>query len=146
MSEDDCAVFFDDPELPPTSLEERKVAIAAELRKGRPSVRFCRLLASAIDGKQNITTFKLKLSRKGRGRPAKLKFERGRSAIAAIDGKKSRGEKKKAKQDVMAAAGVGERTIRADMKAQREDVKAIQWRLEVERQGLQWPDGKEFDE
>lgn len=98
--DNDCAVFFDLS----LSLEERAGAIAAEVRKGHPSARFCLLLAAMIDDhsadghtaggqalgwrKKNVTKFKLTLGWKGSGQPDKgPNLELGKAVEAAIAGK-----------------------------------------------------------
>lgn len=79
----DCGLFFDDPYLPPLSLAERADAIAAELRKCRPSKRFCRLLAAIIDGERGFIRFRFKIDHE-RGRLPNSKKRRAAAIVARL--------------------------------------------------------------
>jgi hypothetical protein len=139
--DEDCAAIFDD-----LLLEERAAAIAAVLRKGAPSSRFCRLLAAMIDGQKNFTPFVLKLGMGGPGQPAKgWNVELGKAMIAATAGV-PRGKQKLARYKVAEKFGVSEKTASNAMKAQQEDDERRLDRKQIEREGIQEPDGKEFDE
>src|SRR5262245_31383157 len=48
--EHDWLVFIDRLDFPPMTPKARVAAIAAELRKGKPSKTFCSMLAGMIDG------------------------------------------------------------------------------------------------
>lgn len=138
----DCAAFFD----PSLSLDERPGAIAAELRKGKPSERFCRLLAGMIDGEKNFTRFALVLRMQGRGQPTTVtNVDLGKAMIAATAGVK-RTHLRRKKHEVAKKFGVNSAKAEAAMKAERRDDEARQFRERIERQGLQLPEGKEFDE
>ena len=144
MSDDDCAVFFDNVELPPISLEQRASAIAAELRKGSPSKRFCRLLASVIDGEKNATQFRMELGRKRRGQPARPNVELGKAMIAGTAGKQ-RGHLKKVKQDIAAQFGVTVRTAESAMQDELSFEKLRRTVDEGEGDCVPWPSGLEDD-
>src|SRR5262245_41971450 len=139
---DDCTVFFDDVDLPPISLDERATAIAAELRKGRPSKRFCRLLAALIDGEKNFTQYALNLRRKQRGQPARPNVEHGKAMIEATAGIR-RGNLKAAKQDIAAKFGVTVRTAESAMQEQLWFEEMRRLRDEADRDCVPWPSGLE---
>ena len=153
MSDDeDCAAIFGD--LPPI---ERATAIAAVLRKGNPSPRFCRLLAAMIDSEDKVRTMRqegdgklvlgcvLTLARNGPGQPTTSNVELGKAMVAATAGV-PRGNLKAVTFEVATRFGVSVRTARDAMSAVRLDDEMRRFREEIEREGIQEPDGKEFDE
>jgi hypothetical protein len=137
--DDDCAAIFGD--LPPI---ERATAIAAVLRKGNPSRRFCRLLAAMIDGEKNFTKLVLTLGRNGPGQPATSNVELGKAMVAATAGV-PRGNLKAVTFKVASQFGVSVRTARDAMSAVQWDDEKRRDREAIEREGIQEPDGKELD-